>query len=69
MEEPTKMQKKVLAFLKSYLEKEGMPPTRNEISANFGWKSATAAQCHLKLLEKKGLISMTKRKSRAIQIT
>ena len=65
----TRQQREVLKFVKLYAAKNGMPPTRMEISEGFGWKSANAAQQHLVLIERKGYIRLLdKGKARGIAI-
>ena len=54
----TKQQRMVLDFVKLYAKKNGMPPTRMEISKGFGWASANAAQQHLIAIERKGYIRL-----------
>jgi repressor LexA len=46
-----------------------MPPTRAEIAKFFGFKSANAAEEHLKALAKKGYIEMLPGTSRGIRLT
>ena len=45
-----------------------MPPTRAEIAQTLGFKSANAAEEHLKALAKKGMIKMKPGASRGIQL-
>lgn len=54
----TKVQKDVYDFIVSYKSSYGIPPTRAEIAGEFGWASNNAAECHLKLIAKKGWITM-----------
>ncbi|MDC3344421.1 repressor LexA, partial [Pseudomonadales bacterium] len=46
----THRQSEVLDFIKSYLEETGYPPTRADIARKLGFKSANAAEEHLKAL-------------------
>ena len=64
----TTAQLAVLTFVRLFIEAEGAPPTRNEIAQNFGWKSATAAEDHLKALEKKGAIELRRGSARGIKV-
>lgn len=68
MNDLTPRQKQVLAFIKSYLKSEGIPPTRQEISNHFGWKYGNAAQCHLILMANKKAIRLIPGTSRGIVI-
>lgn len=58
MKAPTPQQLRVLAYVTEYQAKHQAPPTRREIAAHFGWKSATAAQQALRALERKGQIKL-----------
>ena len=64
----TKQQQRVLDFVKAYIKKNTIPPTRQEISNHFGWKHANAAQAHLDLIERKGAIRLMAGTSRGIVI-
>lgn len=54
----TPNQARVLAYIRQRIL-EGMPPTRREIAEHFGWRSANAAEDHIKALCRKGAIAMT----------
>jgi repressor LexA len=45
-----------------------MPPTRAEISRELGFKSANAAEEHLRALQKKGVLELVPGASRGIQL-
>ncbi|HIP76567.1 MAG TPA: repressor LexA [Psychromonas hadalis] len=64
----TKRQIEVLAVVKEYIDSEGMPPTRAELARILGFKSANAAEEHLKALAKKGAIEIISGTSRGIRI-
>lgn len=64
----TTRQQEVLDLLKRHLETTGMPPTRAEISRELGFKSANAAEEHLKALSRKGAIEIIPGASRGIRI-
>ncbi len=49
----TQRQSEVLALIKSYIEETGFPPTRADIARELGFKSANAAEEHLKALARK----------------
>lgn len=68
MEKLTDQQQKVLDFIRQYLTDTGLPPTRAEIAAELGFKSANAAEEHLKALKRKGVIEMIPGASRGIRI-
>ncbi|MFT0212796.1 transcriptional repressor LexA [Pseudomonas sp. F1_0610] len=65
----TKRQTEILNFLKDWIETNGFPPTRAEISKELGFRSPNAAEDHLKALARKGAIEMTPGASRGIRIT
>ena len=64
----TARQQQVFDFIKSYLEDNGMPPTRAEIAAKLGFRSPNAAEEHLKALARKGAIEMIPGASRGIRL-
>lgn len=64
----TVRQTQILDFIKTYLVTYGYPPTRAEIAERLGFKSANAAEEHLKALARKGAIAMTPGVSRGIRI-
>jgi repressor LexA len=64
----TRRQQQVLDFIRGCLRDKGMPPTRAEIAAHFGFGSATAAWEHLRLLAQKGAIELSPGLSRGIRL-
>lgn len=64
----TPRQAEILQLLKDYQAESGMPPTRAEIALQLGFKSANAAEEHLKALAKKGFIEMLPGTSRGIRL-
>jgi repressor LexA len=64
----TPRQQQVLDVIKSHIEDTGYPPTRAEIARELGFKSANAAEEHLKALARKGAIEMIAGASRGIRI-
>lgn len=64
----TPRQAEVLALIKSHIEETGFPPTRADIAKELGFKSANAAEEHLKALARKGAIEMIAGASRGIRI-
>lgn len=65
----TKRQQEVFNFIVDCLTENGAPPTRVEIAEYFGFRSANAAEDHLKALNKKGHIELRSGTSRGIFIT
>lgn len=64
----TARQTEILEFIKRCIEDNGYPPTRAEIASELGFKSANAAEEHLKALARKGAIEMTPGASRGLRI-
>lgn len=64
----TPRQAEILQLIKDYQQDSGMPPTRAEIAQQLGFKSANAAEEHLKALAKKGVIEMLPGTSRGIRL-
>ena len=64
----TQRQQEIYGFLRDKILNRGYGPTVREIGAHFGIKSPNGVMCHLKALEKKGLISREQHMSRAIQL-
>ncbi len=64
----TARQQEVLNLIKSKIEETGYPPTRAEIAKELGFRSANAAEEHLKALARKGAIEMVAGASRGIRL-
>src|ERR1051325_4638482 len=65
----TDRQKEVYEFIRDKIRNRGYGPTVREIGDNFDISSPNGVMCHLKALEKKGLINREPNMSRAIQLT
>ncbi len=65
----TTRQREVFDFIRDKIVGRGYGPTVREIGDNFRISSPNGVMCHLKALEKKGLITREPNMSRAIQIT
>src|SRR5690606_30979408 len=65
----TSRQQQILDLIKQSIDETGYPPTRAEIAQTLGFKSANAAEDHLKALAKKGVIEMRPGTSRGIRLT
>ncbi|EKE81503.1 transcriptional repressor LexA [Idiomarina xiamenensis] len=65
----TPRQSEILELIKDNLVATGMPPTRAEIAQRLGFRSANAAEEHLKALAKKGFIEILPGMSRGIRLT
>ena len=64
----TSRQKQIYDFLKDKIRNRGYGPTVREIGTHFGIRSPNGVMCHLKALERKGLITRESHMSRAIQL-
>lgn len=64
----TPRQEQILSLIRSEIEATGMPPTRAEIALKLGFKSANAAEEHLRALARKGAIEMLPGTSRGIRL-
>jgi repressor LexA len=64
----TARQREIYDFIRGKIEGRGYGPTVREIGLGFDIKSPNGVMCHLKALEKKGLITREPNMSRAIQL-
>jgi repressor LexA len=68
MTDLTPRQQQILELIQDAINENGMPPTRAEIAAQLGFKSANAAEEHLRALERKGMLEILPGASRGIQL-
>ena len=68
MERLTARQQQIFNLIRDNLDETGYPPTRAEIAQQLGFKSANAAEDHLRALARKGVIEMIPGASRGIRI-
>ncbi len=66
MSDLTPRQRQILQFIERCLNDNGMPPTRAEIAGALGFRSANAAEEHLRALQRKGVIDLVPGASRGI---
>ena len=64
----TVRQRQVLDLVRENIEDSGMPPTRAEIATALGFRSANAAEEHLRALARKGVIELVPGASRGIRL-
>ncbi len=64
----TARQQQILDLIQTAIARTGAPPTRAEIAAELGFKSANAAEEHLKALARKGVIELVSGTSRGIRL-
>jgi repressor LexA len=68
MEKLTARQQQVLDVIRGHIENTGYPPTRADIARELGFKSANAAEEHMKALARKGAIEIIAGASRGIRL-
>ncbi|MDN3921744.1 transcriptional repressor LexA [Roseateles violae] len=64
----TARQQQILDLVRDAIELTGAPPTRAEIAAELGFRSANAAEEHLQALARKGVIELLGGTSRGIRL-
>ena len=64
----TPRQQEILDLIQGAVAQTGAPPTRAEIAARLGFKSANAAEEHLQALARKGVIELVSGTSRGIRL-
>lgn len=65
----TARQSEVLELIRTHISESGWPPTRAEIAKTLGFRSANAAEDHLRALARKGAIELLPGASRGIRLT
>ena len=68
MTDLTPRQTEILRLIQRTIAETGMPPTRAEIAEELGFRSANAAEDHLRALARKGVIALIPGASRGIQL-
>lgn len=68
MEELTARQQEILRLIERFMDTEGFPPTRADICREMGFASPNAAETHLRMLERKGVIEILEGASRGIRL-
>lgn len=68
MNKLTTRQEEVLSVIRRHIDASGMPPTRADIARELGFRSANAAEEHLKALARKGAIEIIPGASRGIRL-
>lgn len=64
-----KPQEKILQFIRTFLEKNQIPPTLREIQEHCGFSAIGTIQYHIKNLVQQGLIEVKPKLSRGITLT
>ena len=68
MDRLTPRQQQVLDVIRSHIGETGYPPTRADIARSLGFRSANAAEEHLKALARKGAIALIPGASRGLKL-
>ena len=68
MQDLTPRQQEVLDWIRHYIRRYGVPPTRVELAHGLGLSEASSVTDHLKRLEKAGWIQVLPNKSRSIRL-
>lgn len=68
MRDLTRRQEEIFNLIRECIETSGLPPTRAEIARHFGFSSPNAAEAHLKVLAKKGVLELLPGASRGIRL-
>jgi repressor LexA len=68
MDDLTPQQKKIFDFIRKAIERSGLPPTRAEIQAAFGFRSPNAAEDHLRKLAQRNAIEILPGTARGIRL-
>jgi len=69
LQQLTARQREVYEFIRDKIRNRGYGPTVREIGTQFNISSPNGVMCHLKALEKKGLITREPNMSRAIMLS
>lgn len=64
----TRRQREILDYICACQNRQGYPPTRAEIAHHFGFRSANAAEQHLRALARKNVLEMIPGASRGIRV-
>jgi len=64
----TARQRQILELIRHHIRETGFPPTRAEIAKAFGFRSANAAEDHLRALARRGAIELQPGSSRGIRL-
>lgn len=64
----TRRQAEILGLIREALTGTGVPPTRSELAAALGVRSPNAVEEHLRALERKGAIELTRGTARGIRL-
>ncbi len=69
MERLTEKQERVLKFIFEFVRDNGIPPTIREIMKGLGFSSPRPVQDHLKILQRKGYLTIRNKMLRGIELS
>ncbi len=69
MEHLTEKQERVLKFIFEFVRDNGIPPTIREIMKGLGFSSPRPVQDHLKILQRKGYLTIRNKMLRGIELS
>ena len=64
----TPRQRDIAEFLESEVRERGIMPTHREIAERFGFASENSVRSHLRLMEKKGILTRLRGKARGLKL-
>ncbi|WP_414041895.1 transcriptional repressor LexA [Acidithiobacillus sp. M4-SHS-6] len=68
MDALTPRQAEILAWIRSRVEEDNLPPTRAELMKAFAFRSPNAAETHLRTLARKGYLELRQGTARGIRL-
>lgn len=64
----TSRQAEVLGIIKTFRKEKSYSPSYRDLAALLGVSSLNAVKCHLRALEKKGMVTRDGRKARTLMV-
>lgn len=68
MDEVEKRRRRILAFIREFMDERGYPPTLREIGDGMDISSTSVVFHHLEALETRGLIERDRERARGIRL-
>jgi repressor LexA len=66
---PTVRQQEIAEFLEGEFRRRGLMPTQQEIATRFGFASRNSVRTHLRLMARKGMVTLLPGKARGLKLT
>ena len=67
-EEVTRLQRRILAFIASFIQERGFPPTLGEIGGECGVANRSSVDYHLGVLERAGMVRRSQSRHRGLEL-